>query len=187
MSRCIAPECHKDAVKRAMCNSHYLRWWKYGDLSLGGVSRGGAKKFILDNLNYESDECLVWPFFRNEKGYGDVKFNGCKGLAHRVICTLKRGTPPSAEYEAAHQCGNGHKGCVNPNHIFWKTRLENIHDKEAHGTQPWGEKVHFAKLTCEQAREIKYSGMKTKDAAKRFSISRDSVYNIRAGRTWKNL
>jgi hypothetical protein len=54
--------------------------------------------------------------------------------------------PPSSKYQAAHKCGNGHLGCVNPKHLSWKTRAENEADKIAHGTISRGERNGHAKL-----------------------------------------
>jgi hypothetical protein len=69
--------------------------------------------------------------------------------AHRLMCQLAHGDPPTPDHIAAHSCGRGHEGCVNPNHLSWKTYSENELDKRVHGTtrNPWWGKK--GKLTRE--------------------------------------
>lgn len=51
------------------------------------------------------------------------------------MCILAHGEPPSPEHVAAHSCGQGHEGCVNPGHLRWATVAENIADTLKHGTR----------------------------------------------------
>jgi len=77
---------------------------------------------------------------------------------------------------------------VNPRHLRWKTPQQNVDDKKEHGTQPWGEQIeHFVKLTEEQARRAKYGGERGVALAREFGVKPMTIYNIRAGRTWKGL
>lgn len=46
----------------------------------------------------------------------------CKPV--RLTCLVTHGAPPSDQHRAAHTCGRGNKGCVNPRHIVWKTQSE---------------------------------------------------------------
>lgn len=46
----------------------------------------------------------------------------------RHMCKLKNGDPPTPDHEAAHSCGNGKHGCINPNHLRWATDAENMAD-----------------------------------------------------------
>lgn len=187
MEKCSVVECDKPVRCLNLCRAHHLRKWRYGDPLAGGPSRGSAKKFILDHVNHTGDECLIWPFCRTEQGYGDVRFKGMEHMqAHRVMCTLAHGEAPP-DHHAAHSCGNGQHGCINPRHLSWKTPQENIDDKATHGTQPWGDQIHFAKLTLDQAVRIKYNGERGVDLAKEFGVRPQTIYNIRSGRTWKGI
>lgn len=60
----------------------------------------------------------------------------------RLVCEYINGKAPSPEHEAAHNCGKGHEGCVNPLHMRWATRAENFSDKVIHGTSMRG-KLHW--------------------------------------------
>lgn len=50
------------------------------------------------------------------------------------MCQKAHGDPPSPKHDAAHSCGRGHEGCVNPNHLSWKTKKQNQADRITHGT-----------------------------------------------------
>lgn len=78
---------------------------------------------------YEHDWCLIWPFGRNSTGYGQLLRDGRQQYAHRYICQLVHGEPPTESHQAAHSCGRGEDGCVNPRHLSWKTPSENQHDR----------------------------------------------------------
>ncbi|TBG78605.1 hypothetical protein ELG76_04115 [Rhizobium leguminosarum] len=140
-------------------------------------------------LLHTSDDCLKWPFSTNAWGYGKLSVDGKIVAAHRYVCELVRGASPTPEHEAAHSCGKGHEGCISPEHLSWKTRVENEADKLVHGTRPRGERHAKAKLTEADVREI--LAMKGKETqcklAKRFSVSDAAISRIYAGQAWACL
>lgn len=75
-------------------------------------------------------------------------------LAHRAMAVLSFGQPEGKK-DAAHSCGKGHLGCVNPKHLRWDTRSGNFADKIAHGTHNRGEKSPVAKLTNAEVVKIR--------------------------------
>ena len=184
---CSVEGCEKPILKRELCNAHYLRQWRHGDPLKGGVPRGPAREFLLQHVNYKGDECVIWPFSRTEKGYASLRYEGVTRVGHRLMCILAHGEPPTPEHEAAHSCGKGLHGCINPNHLSWKTRQENIDDKMRHGTQTQGEDCPFAKLTEDQARRAKHSGEKAATLAAEFGVRPITILRIRSGITWKGV
>lgn len=91
--------------------------------------------WIRQHLDYEGEECLFWPFGKDDKGYGILSVgHGKVRKAHRVMCSLVNGDPPTPEHHAAHSCGKGHLGCIHPKHLSWKTPEENQQDAILHGT-----------------------------------------------------
>lgn len=135
-------------------------------------------RWIADHMNYpHSDHCLIWPFGRS-RGYGSLGRNGKAIKAHRYICELRHGPPPTPQHHAAHSCNRGHDGCVNPNHLRWKTPSENFKEAKPH---------RKLKLLPEQAREIRdLKGLELETVtAKRFGIAESTVRNIQAGRIWQ--
>src|SRR4051812_5100930 len=95
--------------------------------------KGEAVAWLREHALYCGDDCLIWPFSR-ARGYGNFGYLGKNIYAHRFMCELIHGPAPTPDHHAAHSCGNGHKACVNPMHITWKTSSENMRDKELHGT-----------------------------------------------------
>lgn len=142
----------------------------------------GSAEFIRDvAMKFDSDECLIWPLRRKKTGYGSLKVKGKSMTAHRVICREAHGEPPSAKHQAAHSCGKGHLGCVNPRHLSWKTARENQIDRIFHGTGS-------NKLSVNEVLEIKRSpDVASGELARRHSVSVATIHGIRSGRKWAFL
>jgi DNA-binding transcriptional regulator YiaG len=103
-----------------------------------GMARNGKNAFtwLKSHVAYGGDDCLIWPFTRiRQKGYGMLGYGGKKGIyAHRTMCELAHGKPPTKKSQARHSCGKGHLGCVNPRHLSWSTNSQNQKDRRRHGT-----------------------------------------------------
>jgi hypothetical protein len=115
---------------------HYKRYQKYGDPLGGGIFRGEdgeINSFLKTLFDAETDDCIPWPFSRDDYGYGKMNRDGKSIGVHRYVCEKANGPRP-ADYDACHSCGNGHEGCVNPKHLRWGTRLDNVRDMIEHGT-----------------------------------------------------
>jgi hypothetical protein len=149
-----------------------------------------AHNFIADvAIPYEGEDCLIWPFGRTADGYGGISIRGNKMEAHRVICIEVHGQPPTRKHHAAHTCGNGRKGCVNPHHLRWATPAENEHDKLLHGTIVRGEKGVQTKLTRQQVLEIRSlrGQITNKEIAIRYGVALSTISMIQIGLNWKWL
>lgn len=183
---CKADECSKPATACGYCQKHYLRWKKYGDASAHHERYLHVRSWVERHAHYEGDECLKWPFGVNDTGRGKVTVEGKAMSAPRAMCLLAHGEPPTPQHEAAHSCGKGHEGCVNPRHLSWKTTSENRMDMADHGTLPRGEAVNTAKLTKDQVREIRRIGsrMDRKDIASMFGVAPCTVWEIQTRRSW---
>jgi hypothetical protein len=139
-----------------------------------------SKVWVLAHIDHsDSEECLIWPFAR--KGCGYVSIGGARILLHRLMCEFRNGSPPTPEHYAAHSCGRGQDGCVNPCHVRWKTSSENQLERFEHNEiQP------RRKITHEQAAEIRaLRGIKSADEIGAiYGISASNVYMIHTGKTW---
>lgn len=105
-------------------------------------------------------------------------------MASRMMCVLAHGEVPVPAMQAAHRCGHGHTGCMNPNHLYWADRSENEADKIAHGTSNRGEGNGHAKLTPAIVRAIRASSDGPAALADKYGISAPTVCDIRARRSW---
>lgn len=147
---------HPDAKgARGWCRAHYHKWYRYGSPNGGRTRLGEPHKWLNDHVAHDGDDCLPWPYSKMDTGYGLVKGEGPRLLAHREMCRLANGEPPTPKHEAAHSCGNGHLGCVNPKHLRWDTHQGNMADVVAHGTHTRGERQPTHKLTEGEVLEVR--------------------------------
>lgn len=183
---CSVDGCGKTARSRGMCSGHHHKLKRHGDpLVCIRTPRGLSQEFIETiAIPYQGKECLEWPYDRSTGGYGRVTVGGKRVQTHRYVCLRINGLPPTRKHQAAHECGN--RICVNPNHLSWKTRLENKADELVHGTRNRGGRNGRSKLTENEVREIiALDGFATKTAiAERYGISRGHVSEIHSGKTW---
>lgn len=182
---CSIENCEKPRLARGWCSAHWTRWKRHGDPLGGGLKRGETNAFFDFALQYEGSDCLIWPYARDAAGYAQINFEGRVRYVHRDVCIKKNGGPEDGMV-AAHSCGKGHLGCVNPNHVRWATRKENAHDMIDHGTKAFGEKTTGAKISNQQAIEIKsLKGKMTQgEIARIYGLTRQAIGDIHKGRRW---
>lgn len=183
---CKIDGCEKKLFARGWCGAHYMRWRAHGDPLAGRTPNGNLRRFIFEVvLPYEGNDCILWPFGRTPKGYGQFE----DGYAHRFICCQAHGEPPTPEHETAHSCGKGTSGCVTKGHVRWATHAENEADKIAHGTLAWGEKQGSAKLTTAEVLTIRSLAgtLKQREIGALFGVSQTAAGNIILRKRWALL
>lgn len=170
------------------CKFHYQRWFRTGDpLKVRKTPNGEARRFLeVVVLNHDRDDCLTWPFARDERGYGKVGHDGRSAYVHRVVLELTKGAAPVPGAEASHLCGRGHEGCCNPLHLRWESRSENLMRRVDHGTDNRGENHPMRKLSAQDVDAIRaLKGIETmRTTADRFGISSGHVSEIQNRASW---
>ena len=135
-------------------------------------------------------KCLLWTaWIRTAFGHGGFTFHGQAELAHRVAWILEFGAIPD-EMCALHRCDN--PPCVNVEHLFLGTQIDNIKDRDSkgRGVQVCGENHGNAKMTWEKVallRERYSQGIGCPTLAKDFGIDGSTAWDIAMGHTWKNI
>lgn len=130
----------------------------------------------------EPDECWLWLGSSWDSRYGNFGGMG----AHKYVMTVFYGEIEKGIC-ALHKCDI--TKCVNPNHLFLGTQLDNIKDRNAKGRTARGENLH-SKLTEEQVRTIKvrlFAGETTRALAKEYGVGKTVMGNIRIGKKWKHV
>lgn len=175
---CSIQDCDKPTSIRGWCHVHYQRWRMHGDPCGGRAFNGEHSKFIERAVASQTDDCLIWPYFKNERGYGKTSIKGKSCRVHRVVCEAVHGAPPSPSHETAHSCAV--RACANPRHLRWATPVENQADVDAHGNRT------SAKLTAKEVREIRALEGKLRgaDIGKVYGVSQSAVNNIHLRKTW---
>jgi len=139
---------------------------------------GGPKAaWIRRHVNYQDVECLIFPFPRHKDGYGTLGLDYKVIYAHRFMCELVHGDPPTDQHQAAHSCNRGDDGCVNPQHLSWKTPGEN------HKEAVWHPKIKVGVEAAKAIRDMKGIEDVSVTAA-RHDIAEITVRQIQAGRMW---
>jgi hypothetical protein len=142
------------------------------------------------NARYEvaPSGCWVWTG-KTRASYGRLYIgSGDIISAHRLSWKLFRGQVPDGMH-VCHHCDNPR--CVNPEHLFIGTDLDNSQDKMRKGrhTASPGESNGRAKITDAQAETIVgllQSGMGPSEVARLLRLPRGICARISAGRSWKH-
>jgi HNH endonuclease len=133
--------------------------------------------------------CWLWTAMKNVFGYGELwtgkKPNRKRKLAHRISWELRFGKIPEG-LGVLHKCDV--RNCVNPEHLFLGTFLDNMKDKLSKGRQAKHERSGMARLTEKNVSEIRSlysSGLKQHEIAKQFKINQGQISRIVRFEAWK--
>lgn len=191
---CALRECNNPPAKGRLgfCNSHYKKLVRHGNPRGGRQSRracdGEPTIWLLAHVRHEGEDCLKWPFAHRGNGYGILSATDHRrGVsAHRYMCELAHGPAPTSNHLAAHSCGQGHKGCVNPKHIRWATPAQNAADRIRHGTEQRGERNAISKLTAADVLFIRsaWPDQSQNQLAARFNVNQATVWRILHRKAW---
>jgi len=126
----------------------------------------------------KNDEgCWEWKA-TTANGYGQMKVDGVKCLAHRLSYELHKG-PIAKGLVVRHKCDN--KLCVNPEHLELGTHADNSRDMLERGRSV------SRKLDKDKADEIRHlyqKGFTQVQLSEMFEVSRTSVRLILYGETY---
>jgi hypothetical protein len=149
----------------------------------GDGNRGKSKglTWLKAHVGHAGEGCLIWPFGCDDKGYGTLWYFGKVSKASRVMCILAHGTPPSSRHHAAHSCGRGHDACTHPQHLSWKTPLQNRLESNEHGT---GNQPAPRRLTVDKVDAIRASSKSYVDLGAEYGVHPDTIGKIFRGETW---
>lgn len=186
--KCAVEGCGRRRHAYGYCGLHGRRLVRHGDPLGGGTYWGDPLRWIADHISHsDKDACLTWPFACDKNtGLAVMRLNGRAVRAHRVMCELVRGKPPTPKHDAAHNCGRGHLACINPCHLRWDTRKGNLADKILHGTHNRGERHLNAKLTRADVRVIRRSRGSVKQSvlAAVYGVTPSHISDIQRRQRW---
>lgn len=135
-------------------------------------------------------QCWEWRARISRGGYGIFgtakKYGGRQFLAHRFSYAMKNGGTP-AELHVLHRCDN--KLCVNPDHLFIGTHLDNMRDMAAKGRIPCrkGERNNKAKLDAWDVICIRADRRPYRLIAADYGIHNSQVSLIKTRKNWAHI
>lgn len=145
----------------------------------------------FNNKWRENDVTGCWEWFgaKASKGYGEIKIPKTRKQipAHRLSYLIHKGAIPEDKC-VLHKCD--HPCCVNPDHLFVGSKLDNARDMVSKNRHCFGEKQGASKLSTEQVRQIRMlcdSGIPQIEISRIMSISPMQVSRIKRGLRWAHL
>lgn len=146
--------------------------------------------FIKISKNQETN-CWEWLGAKHKDGYGFFYNNEYKTvLAHRYSWLKYRGDIPEGMY-VCHHCDN--RKCVNPEHLFLGTQLDNVRDMYSKNRQHQniGQEHPRAKLTNESVLFIRKARKeklyKETELADMFNVSVTTIHRVYHYGGWTHL
>lgn len=107
-----------------------------------------------------------------------------KVFVHRLVATAFIGECPES-CECCHNDGN--RSNNHASNLRWDTRSANQLDRFKHGTDCAGENHFKTFLKKDDVIEIRNFNGSVSEAVKKFGIARTTYFNIRSGKTWKDV
>lgn len=169
----ICPCCEKRFFKGNIYTSSYYNWNKiiYCSNKCGSYripikeyKKQKLQSILLRTITTESG-CMEYQGNINQKGYGKVCVFGKTKHTHRHVWELLNGELPNALH-VLHKCDN--RPCINPEHLFLGTDLDNMRDSINKGRRNCSSKLNPDKI--KQILQMAKDGILYKNIAKKFNI-----------------
>lgn len=134
----------------------------------------------------EKTKCWIWTgltvkpknTIRAAFYYNGKKITAARWSYSNFVGKIKKGM------FICHKCDN--PMCVNPDHLFQGSHIDNMKDLYFKGLHKKGENHGMAKLTKEKVLKIIESKLTNKKCAEFFDVPISTVFNIRNGYTWSH-
>lgn len=123
----------------------------------------------------KSEDCWIWTA-GTTKGYGRIRINNIRYLAHRISYALVHGNP--GNLWVCHTCDN--PPCVNPKHLWLGTCRDNLQDAAKKGRC-------VTKLSLSDVQKILESNDTQQILADKYGVSRTIISDIQCRKCWRHL
>lgn len=127
---------------------------------------------VLAAVKSQTDECILWQHRLDKWGYPRFRKDRRNVRAHREVCRIAHGAPPTSAHVTRHACNTPR--CINPRHLKWGTRQENSDDMVRAGRSMAGRSVRHLAQTEREV--IANSPLVARLLAEQFKVSLTTIY-----------
>lgn len=143
------------------------------------------KKILNRSIPEPNTGCWLWGGHTNEDGYGKLSVEGKLKSAHRVSFEAFNGKITKGLL-VCHKCDTPQ--CVNPDHLFLGTQLDNMRDMSIKGRgAKFKDGVKIKEETVLKIMERIKECVPFKDIAREFFVSASLVAKINNGKNWTRV
>lgn len=133
MKVCKVEGCEEKSHSHGLCPKHLYRFKKYGDPNKVSTIYDDPKARIKSKVVVDENGCWKWQGYISQNGYGNSTLKNKRIQAHRLSYLAFIGEIPGGLF-VCHKCDV--RDCVNPDHLFLGTHLDNMRDMVQKGRHP---------------------------------------------------
>jgi hypothetical protein len=144
---------------------------------------------IITDWKNNPNLCWKMDYYKDKDGYNVMSLNSQNEQAHRISYVMHKKQIFKSD-QINHTCHN--YGCVNPNHLYAGTHIENMSDMVKSNRQAKGSHIGLSKLTEEKVKEMlidiwndEYDFIS--EIASFYNISVLPIREILYGRGWEHV
>ena len=134
-----------------------------------------------------TDSCWIWNGLKDVDGYGRFYINSKTGVRAHRFCYELYNEKIGDGMCVCHSCDM--PSCVNPDHLWIGTNIDNINDRTKKGRSASGEDNGNSKLTKEEVLTIRnkyFTGkFSSRKLSKECSVSQPMICAIINNKNWK--
>lgn len=138
----------------------------------------------VDVKAFDPLQCWLWKGAGKGNGYGNVNIDGKTSTAHSVAYELFVGRVPKG-LEVCHMCDN--RWCVNPDHLYVGTRVENMDDCHSRGRATGGRRKHLKENQVQEIRRQLLAGVEPRRISALTGVGYETVTAISKGRSYGGI
>ena len=158
-----------------LCLEQFVSRWLYPPALCGYTTYMDAH--TLDDFNaliQQTDNCWIWQGNFNNKGYGQIRMRKFfkTRLAHRIMYEVTFGSFPDDLF-VCHSCDN--RACVNPEHLFLGTHLDNMADMVKKGRSG---RITFTTHQLNVINNMFAKGISLKNIGDRFGVDKKVIRRV---------
>lgn len=193
---CVEAGCTNKTNARNLCQTHYNRHKSIGDISNYSLNICRSENHNERFDKYTDKEpsptgCWLWLGGLDKNGYGKMRYGAKNTIkAHRFSYLRYMGNIDAGLY-VCHSCDN--PSCVNPEHLFLGTPLDNTQDmiNKQRKAPCLGEHNGVAKLSEADILEIRRlwatGDYMQKELAVLYGVTQSNISHIVTRKLWKHI